>query len=526
MTPFTYARAADAADAIQRAGQGQAKYLGGGTNLVDLMRETIEQPSSLIDVTGLSNAIDERDDGSLLIGAAARNTAVMEHRAVRTRYPMLSRAIAAGASAQIRNMATVGGNLLQRTRCTYFYDEGARCNKRTPGQGCDAIDGFNRIHAILGASSACVATHPSDLCVALAALDAVVHLQGASGPRTIPFAQPASPAVRPSRDRDHAGRGRTHHRGRVARAADGRALDVPQGARSFQLCVRARLGRRGTRDRRRRGQGRAPRARRRRAQAMARVEGGRISHGKGSHRRKTSAPRPRPSSPTRSRSRTTRSRSSSRSARWSRCSARWWRRTRTKAMQRTEPTHEQHPAIRDEEGGRGRTRCVDPGRQARSADRAQEGCDRHVGVAHRRAAQGTRRGALRGRVPDGRDALRSARVFHHREGRHPHARRGRGRSVTRRGAGDDLSQRAEDEADAALRFERQGRGGQRPADHAGPSHPLERRTDRAGARRDAGRGRPRGSAGHARPITRTRRPRRSRRRRQRAPSPACSRANR
>ena len=188
MTPFTFARAGDAAEAVRLGGFAQSKYLGGGTNLVDLMRETIERPSALVDVTGLSNSIEERDDGSLLIGAAARNTAVAEHRAVRTRFPMLSRAIVAGASAQIRNMATVGGNLLQRTRCTYFYDDdGARCNKRVPGQGCDAIDGFNRIHAILGASSSCVATHPSDLCVALAALGAIVHLQGVNGTRTLDF---------------------------------------------------------------------------------------------------------------------------------------------------------------------------------------------------------------------------------------------------------------------------------------------------------------------------------------------------
>jgi xanthine dehydrogenase YagS FAD-binding subunit len=121
-----------------------------------------------------------------MIGAAARNTAVAEHPAVRTRYPMLTRAIVAGASAQIRNMATVGGNLLQRTRCTYFYDnDGSRCNKRSPGQGCDAIEGFNRNHAILGASPVCVATHPSDMCVALTALDALVHLRGASGERTV-----------------------------------------------------------------------------------------------------------------------------------------------------------------------------------------------------------------------------------------------------------------------------------------------------------------------------------------------------
>ena len=186
MNPFTYAPAADAAEATRLGAQPDAKYLGGGTNLVDLMRETIERPAALIDVTGLSSTIAERADGSLLIGAAVRNTALVEHRAVRARYPVLSRAILAGASGQIRNMATVGGNILQRTRCAYFYDaEGSHCNKREPGQGCDAIDGLNRIHAILGASPACVATHPSDMCVALAALDAVVHLQGTGGTRTL-----------------------------------------------------------------------------------------------------------------------------------------------------------------------------------------------------------------------------------------------------------------------------------------------------------------------------------------------------
>ena len=189
MNELTYARAADAADAISAAGHG-ARYLGGGTNLVDLMRETVERPASLVDVTGLSSIIEETADGGLIIGAAARNTAVAEHPAVRTRYPMLTRAIVAGASAQIRNMATVGGNLLQRTRCTYFYDtDGSRCNKREPGSGCDAIDGFNRIHAILGASDACVATHPSDMCVALVALDAIVHLRGADGERTLPLTE-------------------------------------------------------------------------------------------------------------------------------------------------------------------------------------------------------------------------------------------------------------------------------------------------------------------------------------------------
>jgi xanthine dehydrogenase YagS FAD-binding subunit len=188
MIPITYARATDTADALSRGAADGAKYLGGGTNLVDLMRETIERPAALVDVTGLPDTIEEGPDGGLLIGAAARNTAVAEHWAVRTRYPVLARAIVAGASAQIRNMATVGGNLLQRTRCPYFYDrDGSRCNKRDPGQGCDAVGGFDRSHAILGTSSSCVATHPSDMCVALAALGAVVHLAGADGVRTVPL---------------------------------------------------------------------------------------------------------------------------------------------------------------------------------------------------------------------------------------------------------------------------------------------------------------------------------------------------
>lgn len=188
MTPFSYARAADVPAAIRLARVGpHAKYLGGGTNLVDLMRETIEHPAGLVDVTGLSRTIEARADGSVLIGAAATNTALASDRTIRQTFPMLSRAILAGASGQIRNMATVGGNILQRTRCAYFYDDAAHCNKREPGAGCDAIGGFNRIHAVLGASPACVATHPSDMCVALAALDAQVHLAGPDGARTIPL---------------------------------------------------------------------------------------------------------------------------------------------------------------------------------------------------------------------------------------------------------------------------------------------------------------------------------------------------
>lgn len=189
MNPFSYARAADLGEALQRGSHPQAKYLGGGTNLVDLMRETIERPAQLVDVTGLSRDVEEIDGGGLRIGAAAKNSAVAEHRGVRARYPALSRAILAGASAQIRNMATVGGNLLQRTRCAYFYDESAHCNKRAQGQGCDAIGGFNRYHAIFGASSACVATHPSDMAVALVALDARAHVSGESGERWLPLTE-------------------------------------------------------------------------------------------------------------------------------------------------------------------------------------------------------------------------------------------------------------------------------------------------------------------------------------------------
>ncbi len=188
MNGFSYTRANKVADAVQLGTGDGTKYLGGGTNLVDLMRETLERPSALVDVTGVSTGIEETQEGGLRIGAGARNSAVAGHPVVRNRYPALSRALLAGASGQIRNMATMGGNILQRTRCTYFYDDdGSRCNKRKPGQGCDAIGGFNRIHAILGASPACIATHPSDMCIALAALDATVHLSGAAGDRAVPF---------------------------------------------------------------------------------------------------------------------------------------------------------------------------------------------------------------------------------------------------------------------------------------------------------------------------------------------------
>jgi len=188
MKNFGYARASDAATAVRTVSQKpNAKFLGGGTNLVDLMRENIEQPDFLIDVTSLPlNKIEELPDGVIRIGAAVKNSAIACHQLIRERYPVLAQAILSGASGQIRNMATTAGNLMQRTRCYYFYDSMANCNKREPGAGCDAIEGFNRIHAILGASDACIATHPSDMCVALAALAATVHVTGANGERAIP----------------------------------------------------------------------------------------------------------------------------------------------------------------------------------------------------------------------------------------------------------------------------------------------------------------------------------------------------
>ena len=189
MRAFTYSRAGDVETALRLvATNGRAKFLGGGTNLVDLMREDIEQPEHLVDVTGLPlTSVEERPDGSIRIGALVRNSHLAAHRLIRERYPVLAQAIVMGASGQIRNMATTGGNLMQRTRCVYFYDGAARCNKREPGSGCDALDGFTRMHAILGASDRCIATHPSDMCVALAALDAVVVVRGPAGERAIPM---------------------------------------------------------------------------------------------------------------------------------------------------------------------------------------------------------------------------------------------------------------------------------------------------------------------------------------------------
>ncbi|HVJ31115.1 MAG TPA: xanthine dehydrogenase family protein subunit M [Gammaproteobacteria bacterium] len=188
MRPFAYESARDTASAVQLiAARRGAKFLAGGTNLVDLMREEIEQPELVVDVRGLPSGIAATADGGLTIGAAATNTAVANDPFVRERYPLVAQAILCGASGQIRNMATVGGNLMQRTRCAYFYDRASRCNKRAPGTGCDALEGFNRYHAILGASEQCVAVHPSDLCVALAALDTTVRVVGPNGERAVSF---------------------------------------------------------------------------------------------------------------------------------------------------------------------------------------------------------------------------------------------------------------------------------------------------------------------------------------------------
>lgn len=188
MRSFDYRRVADQTEALSIGGAEHARYLGGGTNLVDLMRQNIDAPAALVDVSRLPATIENTANGGLMIGGAVRNSVVAAHPEVRKRYPMLSRALLAGASAQIRNMATVGGNIMQRTRCAYFYDAtGSRCNKREPGAGCDAIEGFNRYHAIFGTSEHCIATHPSDMCVALAALDATVHLAGRAGERRVPL---------------------------------------------------------------------------------------------------------------------------------------------------------------------------------------------------------------------------------------------------------------------------------------------------------------------------------------------------
>ena len=188
MQPFTYDRAMTPEAAVAaHGGATGARYIAGGTNLLDLMKLQIETPAHLVDISRLAlTAIEDTPNGGLRIGALAHNTALASHPLVRTRYPVLTEAIVAGASGQLRNKASTGGNFVQRTRCGYFYDLARPCNKRQPGTGCAALQGHNRIHAILGASDHCIATHPSDMAVAMQALDAVLHVQGADGSRSVP----------------------------------------------------------------------------------------------------------------------------------------------------------------------------------------------------------------------------------------------------------------------------------------------------------------------------------------------------
>ncbi|MCX4728170.1 xanthine dehydrogenase family protein subunit M [Streptomyces sp. NBC_01306] len=203
MKPFGYVRARSTEDAVHHfLSLPDARFLGGGTNLVDLMKLGVEAPGTLVDVSGLPlDTVSELPGGGLRIGATVRNSDLAAHPAVRRDLPVLAQALLSGASGQLRNMATTGGNLLQRTRCPYFQDTGQPCNKREPGSGCGALDGVNRDHAVLGHSAHCVATHPSDMAVALAALDAEIELVGPGGERKVPVADfHRLPGDRPQQD--------------------------------------------------------------------------------------------------------------------------------------------------------------------------------------------------------------------------------------------------------------------------------------------------------------------------------------
>jgi xanthine dehydrogenase YagS FAD-binding subunit len=201
---FSYVRAAGVAEAVREGSARQVRFLAGGTNLVDLMKENVERPQRLVDINRLPlHNIDDLEGGGLRLGALVTNADTAYDPRVERRYPLLASAILAGASPQLRNAATNGGNLNQRTRCYYFYDPATACNKRQPGSGCGAIGGVNRIHAILGASDQCIATHPSDMCVALAALDAQVRVTGPDADRVIPFSEyHRLPGDQPWRDND------------------------------------------------------------------------------------------------------------------------------------------------------------------------------------------------------------------------------------------------------------------------------------------------------------------------------------
>jgi xanthine dehydrogenase YagS FAD-binding subunit len=189
MEPFRFVKAQDNLTAIRAAGINQAKFIAGGTNMLDLMKLNIETPKQVVDINKLSlYKIEERQNGGVRIGALVKNSDLAYNRYIIKNFPVLSEALLSGASPQLRNMATTGGNLMQRTRCPYFYSTDFACNKRVPGSGCAAIKGYNRMNAVLGTSDKCIATHPSDMCVAMAALGAIIHVQGPKGTRAIPFA--------------------------------------------------------------------------------------------------------------------------------------------------------------------------------------------------------------------------------------------------------------------------------------------------------------------------------------------------
>ncbi len=204
MNRFSYVRPDDVAEAVRETAAGSgARFIAGGTNLIDLMKYNVEKPNRLVDISRLPglDTIEPTPSGGLRMGALVTNTAAAYDARITTRYPLLASAILAGASPQLRNAASTGGNLMQRTRCYYFYDPATACNKREPGSGCSARTGVNRIHAILGTSDQCIATHPSDMCVALAALAATVEVTGPNGDRTIPLAMfHRLPGDQPERD--------------------------------------------------------------------------------------------------------------------------------------------------------------------------------------------------------------------------------------------------------------------------------------------------------------------------------------
>jgi xanthine dehydrogenase YagS FAD-binding subunit len=235
MKPYHYEQARDIPGAVAAlAEQPNAKYLAGGTNLVDLMKLEIMTPDVLVDVRRLtSDRIEETEDGGVRIGAAVTNSDLAADRTIRSRYPVLSQALLSGASGQLRNLATTGGNLLQRTRCVYFYDTTTPCNKRELGSGCSAIEGHNKDHAILGASEHCVATHPSDMAVAMTALEAFVNVHGPDGERRIPIEElHRLPGDEPERDT-------TLEHGELITAVDLPPLDLAYNSKYRKVRERA-----------------------------------------------------------------------------------------------------------------------------------------------------------------------------------------------------------------------------------------------------------------------------------------------